>query len=88
MRGMVDFNREKLRDCLGNELGLNLDALDDETLLFSSGTVDSFALVRLLTWIEESAEIRVRPLDVTLENFDSVARILAYVARRSGGDGG
>jgi len=56
---------------------------DGETLLFSSGLLDSVAMMRIIGFIEEQAGFDVRPADVTLENFDTVARIVAYVAENA-----
>ena len=75
------FDEARLRDILENEIGCNLDRVKNDTLLFSSAIVDSFALVTLLTHIEEEGGFRVSLSDLVLENFDSIDRILAYVAR-------
>lgn len=56
---------------------------DGETLLFSSGLLDSVAMMGIIGFIEEQARFDVRPADVTLENFDTVARIVAYVAENA-----
>lgn len=72
--GLVIFVREKA--------GGNV-AIDDETLLFSTGLIDSFALVDLMLFIEGAADIRVEPFDVSLDHFDSVARIMQYVQKRT-----
>lgn len=58
---------------------LNVEGpLDAETELFSSGLLDSVAMINLIAHIEDQARIEVRPSDVTLDNFDTIARILAY----------
>jgi acyl carrier protein len=79
---MVSIDRTDLRRYLAGELGLDVGSVEDDTPLFSSGMVDSFALVKLIVWLEDRTGIRVGPLDVTLENLDTVERMLAYVARR------
>lgn len=76
---MID--ESTLREILEADLGCDLDGIDSETLLFSSGVVDSFALVTLMMRLEQEARMRISPVDVTLENFDSIARILAFVGR-------
>lgn len=76
------LQRAALLNYLQTELGVETAALQDEQPLFSAGVIDSFSLVSLLAFIEEQCGIRVRPDDVTLENFDSLARMTAYVARR------
>lgn len=69
---------------LKDTLGIDTGPLNPESPLFSSGIVDSFALVSLMTHIESLAGIRVGPDEVTLDNFDSVSRILSYVGRKRG----
>lgn len=62
----------------------NVGAVDAETPLFSGGTVDSVGMVELIAWLESKTGIAVEHADVTLENFDSISRILAFVqAKRS-----
>lgn len=62
----------------------NVPALDDHTTLFSDGTIDSVGMVELIAFLEVEAGIEVGQADVTLENFDTVACILAYVRERQG----
>ncbi len=62
-----------LRDSLNIE-----DQIGPETELFSAGLLDSVAMMNIIGFVEETAGIEVRPADVTLENFDSVARIVDY----------
>jgi acyl carrier protein len=57
--------------------------VDEETALFSSGLLDSVAMMGIIGFIEEQSRFDVRPSDVTLENFDTVARIVAYVAENA-----
>jgi len=62
----------------------NVPALDDGTALFSDGTIDSVGMVELIAFLEVEAGIEVAQADVTLENFDTVASILAFVRERQG----
>lgn len=72
---------EKLKAYITNELGVQNQDLAPETLLFSTGLVDSFALVSLMMFTENEAGILIAPTDVNLDNLDSIDRILNYVAR-------
>lgn len=69
---------------LRDDIGVETDDVDDDTLLFSTGLIDSFALINLISFIEEEAGIRVSPADVNLDNLDSVSRIIAYVEKAAG----
>ena len=64
------------------ELGINTDDVDSSSLLFTSGIVDSFSLVSLVTFIERQCGFTVQPDDVTLENLDSIQRIVDFAAAR------
>lgn len=63
--------------------GLNGEATA-ETPLFSSGTLDSIAMLNLITLIEMEAGIEIRADEVTLDNFDTVSRILRFAEERGG----
>ena len=76
------LDRETLRRYLHEQQGLECEEFDDDTLLFSSGLIDSFSMVDLIMFIEDTAGVRVHPADVTLDNFDSIDRILAFVETR------
>ena len=70
---------QDLIDYLKNDLGVD-DTIGADTALFSSGMLDSVGMMGLITFLEEKCRIDVRPADVTLEHFDTVARMLAYAA--------
>ena len=72
------LTKEQLLGALQNRLGLDVGSIDDETPLFSSGLIDSFSLVELIAFIETQAGFRIEPMDVSLENLDSVGRILRF----------
>lgn len=68
---------QTIRDCSG----LNGEATLD-TPLFSSGALDSVAMLNLLSFVEEAGGIVIRADEVTLENFDNAARILRFARER------
>lgn len=62
---------------------VDLDEVRGDTLLFTDGLLDSFSMVDLILFIEESAGITVSPGEVTLENLDSIERIVRFVGERA-----
>ena len=76
------LDRGNLRRYLHEQQGLEPEDFEDDTLLFSSGLIDSFSMVDLIIFIEGTEGVRVHPADVTLDNFDSIERILAFVEAR------
>lgn len=53
-----------------------------ETDLLLTGLVDSLGVVQIVGWIEDELGIDVDPLDVVLDNFQTVAQMVAYIERR------
>ncbi|MDB5321397.1 MAG: hypothetical protein JWN40_3028 [Phycisphaerales bacterium] len=79
------ISSEVLLDYMKNRLGLEADDVDDATPLFSSSLLDSFSIVELMVFIETQAGIRMDAWDVTLDNLDSIQKILDYVQTKKGG---
>jgi acyl carrier protein len=77
----MPLTRDKLVEFLETELGLEVSGLQDSTLLFSSGIIDSFMMVSLMTFMEKQGGFRIAPTDVNLANLDSIERILAFSTR-------
>ena len=71
---------EDLLNFLSEELAVDRAEINTGTLLFSSGLIDSFALVTLMTYVETEADFLISPMDVNLDNFDSIERILRYIS--------
>lgn len=66
---------------LEDELGIETDEIENDTALFSAGIVDSFALVNMMMFLETQGGFRINPVDVNLDNLDSVNRIVAFSER-------
>lgn len=78
---MIDEN--EIKNFLEEDLAVDTENLHIDAPLFSSGIVDSFALVALMTFLEDEGNIRVSPSEVNLDNMDSISRILSYLASKN-----
>ena len=78
----MSTDRDAITDFLETELGLGRGSYRDDELLFSTGRLDSFSLVNLLSFVEERLGRRLRTAETTLANFDSVARLSKFMAAR------
>jgi acyl carrier protein len=78
----MSLSSEDIIRFLKTDLGVKIDNIDQETLLFSSGIIDSFSLISLLMFIETEGGVKVSPADVNLANFDSVARVTKFIGRQ------
>ncbi|MCB2115233.1 MAG: acyl carrier protein [Rhodobacteraceae bacterium] len=79
--GVMSLSIESLKEFLEFDLGVDVAKVSESSPLFSSGLIDSFALVSMMTFIETEGRFRISPADVTLENLDSIERILSFVER-------
>ena len=77
----MTITHDELKSCLIKEFNLERVEITEETPLFSSNLLDSFSMVDLVRIVEEMTGSRIRPTDLTLENFDSISRILVFVSR-------
>jgi acyl carrier protein len=78
------MNSDSLKNYLGDRMGLDTGALADDTPLFSSNLLDSFSMVDLIMFIEKESGVQLNATDVSLDNLDSIGRILRFVdARRA-----
>lgn len=73
--------RDELVNIIAEESGLDAGVLAVSKGLMSAGVLDSFALVTVITFVEEQIGGEVPPADLSFENFDSIAGICAYVER-------
>jgi acyl carrier protein len=79
MTAQLDGIEDRIRDFLCEEIGFEPEEIGPDTLLFSTGLVDSFAFVGMVAVIERAVGLRLDPRDITVENFDSLARITAFL---------
>jgi acyl carrier protein len=56
--------------------------LNADTLLFSSQLLNSMNLVELIVFLEETFDVKVKPMDIVFENFDTINLMLAYIERQ------
>ncbi|GAP62780.1 hypothetical protein ARMA_1203 [Ardenticatena maritima] len=63
-------------------LGMRQDPIAPDESLISSGILDSLALLRLITFLEERFGIAIEDHEVMQENFETIARMEAFVAAK------
>jgi acyl carrier protein len=63
-------------------LGVDVQSLAPDENLLSRGIVDSLGVTVLVTFVEERFGIEIGDEDLTPANFQSLARIEAFIARK------
>lgn len=61
--------------------------LTDETSLLDRGIIDSTGVLELIGFLEETFGFKVEDAEMIPENLDGIARITAFVGRKTGGAG-
>ena len=79
----MELTKSDLTHYLAHTLHIDLADVEDETPLFSSGRADSFAVAELILFIESAIGHRLPSFEVTMENFDSIRRILGLAERQA-----
>ena len=70
-----------IRNLLKREFGLDSSSLGTEDALFSSGLLDSLSSVNLLAVLETEFGVTISPLDVSIEDVDSIASVMRTIER-------
>ena len=74
---------EALTRFIQDEIVLDDVVVDGELDLLLTGAVDSLGVIRITHWMEETTGVVVDPGDVTLENFQTVDKMAAYLDSRA-----
>ncbi len=77
----MDNIKEEIRQYILSEFlpGETPANLQDDTLLRTSGVLDSVGTLRVVSFVEERYGIEVEAHEAGVENFDSIAAIAAFV---------
>ena len=78
----MSITKDDLLAVMRDELYLDITSIDSNTPLFSSGLIDSFSLASLILAVEQKARVKFDPLEITLDNLDSIERILRFVSTK------
>ena len=77
------MTKQEILDFLETNLYVDTSAVDEHTPLFSSGLIDSFSFASLLAELESRGGFKMDPLDITLENLDTIERMLQFINGRT-----
>ena len=78
----MSLRQELLQFVRGELAGVGDPAsVNENTALIDDGIIDSMALMRLITFVEERAGVRIPDDEVLPDNFQTIAEIEAMVGR-------
>ena len=84
----MDQNIEQpIRDFIATRLLYSNEGFThaDDASLLKEGIIDSLGVVELVEFLQAHFQVKVEQQDVRPDNFDSVAKMAAFVRRKRGG---
>ncbi len=78
---------ETILEFIRDEADLEEDEVNADASLFRDQLLDSMNLTALISFLEETFAIKVKPMDIVFENLDTVNHMLAFIARKKVGNG-
>ncbi len=76
---MSNEMKEKIREYIVNELVNDVKNINDNTMLFSTRIISSRNLMQIIYFIEDEFSIKVNPMELTQENFDTINNISDFI---------
>ena len=69
----------KIKEYLKKSTLASIDSIDDETLIFEAGLLDSMGLLFLIEFIKEEFGVETIDNELLIENFESINKIAAFI---------
>jgi len=69
--------KDRIRSFLSGDLGIELSGIADDAALFTSGTIDSFALLELMAFMEQEFGVKIEIADMSIEQLDTIDALAA-----------
>lgn len=79
------LTKSDLLEHLADHARDDLSQVREDTELFSTGLIDSFAMIDLLLFLEKHTGAKLGPEDMDVDNLDTIGRILKFVESRRKG---
>ena len=75
--------KPKVRDYIKQSVHVDNGKIQDNSLIFKEGYLDSMGFITLITFLEEEFKIRTDDSDLLEENLESIDAITDFVGRKS-----
>lgn len=62
----------------------DIDSIEADEPLLTTGVLDSLGSAQLMVFVEETYKIRLKPAELTLENFNTLDSLASLVVRHTG----
>lgn len=75
-------HRDAIRAFIEKRFLRGASSIKDDDSLYEGNVIDSLGMLELIGFVEKTFEVSVGPSDVTIDNFDSVNRIVQLIERK------
>jgi acyl carrier protein len=80
------MKKEVIRNYIKEHTVKEKEKINDDTLVFKEGFVDSMGFVMLIDFLEEKYAVKTEDLDLIEENFESINAISDFITRKLNGN--
>lgn len=78
----MNDRKGKIREYILNDVHVEKEKVQNETLIFKQGFLDSMGLMMLITFLEETFGIKVHDSDMIESNFESINAIDNFLGKK------
>lgn len=83
MMNNKEILKQKIKEFVRNSTFDENSRINDDTMIFKEGILDSMGLVTLISFLEEEFKIQTEDSDLVEENFETINAIADYIARKN-----
>ena len=77
------YTKEKIRQFILKSSYVSEESVNNDTLIFMQGILDSMGFINLINFLEESFSLKVNDGDLVEINFESVNAIAEFVIKKT-----
>ena len=74
--------KENLKSYIQQATHVDIGKIQDDSLFFKEGYLDSMGFIMLITFIEDEFDFKTDDADLIEENFESINAITGYILRK------
>ena len=78
----IDSVKSKVREHIISSSYNEENKIDENTMIFKEGILDSMGLMTLITFLEEEFGIATQDTDLVEENFETITAITNFVSQK------
>ncbi len=79
MTATTEETAAKLLGFINTDVSVSPEPIEADTDLLLTGAVDSLGVIRITQWMEDELGVDVDPADVTLDDFQTVTKMMPYL---------